>query len=231
MKKNDINNFFINEKSIFSVLTTKQKKYLQENVSLVNYNKDELIFKEGFKPSGLICLLKGKVKIYKEGVAEKAQIFRLLNESDFIGFRALFAEDYYNASALTIEDSEIRIIDKKALFNLIDENSDLAKKIIKYLALELGEAENRIISLTQKHLRGRLAESLVKLFETYGLMEDEQTLQIKLSRKDLADLSNMTTSNAIRTLYDFVEEKIIEIDKKIIKIIDMKKLEKISEIG
>ena len=231
MKKVDINNFFINEKSIFSVLSTKQKKYLQENVSLVKYNKDELIFKEGFKPSGLICLLKGKVKIYKEGIAEKEQIFRLLNENDFIGFRALFADDYYNASALTIEDSEIRIIDKKALFHLIEENTKLANKIIKYLALELGEAENRLISLTQKHLRGRLAESLVKLSDTYGFSDDKQTLRISLSRKDLADLSNMTTSNAIRTLYDFVEDKIIKIDKKIIKIIDLKKLEKISEIG
>jgi CRP-like cAMP-binding protein len=99
------------------------------------------------------------------------------------------------------------------------------------MAKDLGMADIRIVNLTQKHIRGRLAESLIFLREKYGLEEDGATINIYLSREDLANLSNMTTSNAIRTLSNFVSEKIISIDGRKIKIIDEEGLRKISKIG
>ena len=64
-----------------------------------------------------------------------------------------------------------------------------------------------------------LAESLIFLVDSYGLEEDN-TINIYLARKDLANLSNMTTSNAIRTLSNFVAEKLIVLDGRKIKILD-----------
>ena len=83
----------------------------------------------------------------------------------------------------------------------------------------------------QKHIRGRLAEALLFLKECYGLEEDGYTLSIYMSREDLANLSNMTTSNAIRTLSAFAAEKLIVIDGRKIKIIQEKELERISKLG
>ncbi len=220
-----------NKDSIFSVLTDKEKLFLKENIACVHYKKGENIFKEGFKPYGLILLSKGKVKIFKEGIGGREQIVRLAKANDFIGFRALFADDYYNASAIALDNSSICIIDKKKLLTLIHANSNLALQIIKQIAKDLGEAERRTISLTQKHLRGRLAESLLVLANTYGLEKDKQTLKVKLPREDLANLSNMTASNAIKTLYGFADEKVVELQGKLIKIIKMSELEKISELG
>ena len=88
-----------------------------------------------------------------------------------------------------------------------------------------------MVSLTQKHIRGRLAESLLFLKQNYGLEEDGSTLSIYLSREDLASHSNMTTSNAIRTLSAFAQERIIAIDGRKIKIIDERRLEAISGGG
>ena len=102
---------------------------------------------------------------------------------------------------------------------------------IKQLAIDLGIADERTVNLTQKHIRGRLAESLIFLKETYGLEEDGATISIFLSREDLANLSNMTTSNAIRTLSLFAAERLIAIDGRKIKIIDEEELKKISRIG
>jgi CRP-like cAMP-binding protein len=75
-----------------------------------------------------------------------------------------------------------------------------------------------------------LAESLVFLIDSYGLEEDN-TINIYLAREDLANLSNMTTSNAIRTLSNFVFEKVIALDGRKIKVIDEEKLRKISKLG
>ena len=115
--------------------------------------------------------------------------------------------------------------------SLLKENNDLAIFFIRQLSVDLGVSDERTVSLTQKHIRGRLAESLLFLKDTYGIEEDGYTLSIYLSREDLANLSNMTTSNAIRTLSNFATEKLIAIDGRKIKIIEEDKLKKISKIG
>ena len=61
--------------------------------------------------------------------------------------------------------------------------------------------------------------------------EDGATICIYLSREDLANLSNMTTSNAIRTLSMFVNEHVIAMDGRKLKIIDEERLRKISKMG
>ena len=89
----------------------------------------------------------------------------------------------------------------------------------------------RLVTLTQKQIRGRLADSLIQLKEKYGVEADGETLNIHLSREDLAALSNMTTSNAIRTLSSFAAEHLISIDGKKIKIIENDELRKVSVMG
>jgi CRP-like cAMP-binding protein len=88
-----------------------------------------------------------------------------------------------------------------------------------------------MISLTQKHIRGRLAESILLLKEKYGFEHDNKTLKVYLSREDLSNLSNMTVSNCIRTLTAFSGEKVIATDGRKIKILDLELLEKISRQG
>ena len=224
-------NIIDNQMSVFSVLNTDEKELLKRNSTCTQYKKNDSIYKEGDKPSGLICLSKGKVKIFKEGVGGREQIVRMAKPVGFIGYRAIFAEQNYLASAEAIEDCVICTIEKEALFKILNSNTDLAFSIIRSLASELGFSNNRTVTLTQKHIRGRLAESLVFLKDTYGLEEDEATIKVYLSREDIANLSNMTTSNAIRTLSTFASEDIISLDGRKIKILDLKGLERISELG
>lgn len=102
---------------------------------------------------------------------------------------------------------------------------------IHELSQNLGNSDSRIVNLTQKHIRGRLAEALIVLLDNYGYEEDGVTLKIYLSREDLANLSNMTTSNAIRTLSGFVTERLIVVDGRSIKILNEPQLRKISKFG
>ncbi len=221
----------IDKMHVFNDLTAKQKKRLVENSTKSNYKKGEIIYKEGDKPTGLIFLSKGKVKIFKEGVGGRDQIVRMAKQNGFIGFRALFAKQNYLATAEAIDESEIVTIEKNILFDVLEENGKFALKIIKFLASELGFSNTRTVTLTQKHIRGRLAEALLFLKDTYGFEEDSVTLKVYLSREDLANLSNMTTSNAIRTLSAFSQENVIGLEGRKIKILDINTLDHISELG
>lgn len=226
-----ISNCIENDLSVFKELNQKEKETLISNCTCATYKKGDIVYKEGDNPVGLIILSEGKIKVFKEGVGGREQIIRMAKPVGFIGYRALFAEDIYNSSAVAIEDSIAVILDKKNLLKVVRSNPELAFSIIKFMAVELGFANSRTVTLTQKHIRGRLAESLLFLKDTYGYAEDEQTIKVYLSREDIANLSNMTTSNAIRTLSTFASEKVISLDGRKIKILDLKKLEKISEMG
>jgi len=224
-------NWIESKNSVFSKLSAKEKETLSQHHTCTFYKKGEIIFKEGDKPTGLICLSEGKVKIFKEGVGGREQIVRMAKPVGFIGYRALFAEENYIASSVAIEDSIVATIEKECLINLLKGNNDFALEIIKKLATELGFSNSRTVTLTQKHIRVRLAESLLFLKDTYGFEEDGKTIKVYLSREDIANLSNMTTSNAIRTLSTFASEKVISIDGRKIKINDLSQLERISELG
>ncbi len=217
--------------SIFSVLSEKERQVLIENHNCTSYKKGEFIYKEGDKPSGLLYLTTGKVKIFKEGVGGRDQIVRMARPLGFIGYRALFADENYSASAVSLENCTICLIEKEALMAVLKGNSELSLKMMRGMALELGISNTRTVSLTQKHIRGRLAESLFFLVDTYGFEEDGQTIKVYLSREDIANLSNMTTSNAIRTLSMFASEDVIGLDGRKIKILNLPQLRRISELG
>ncbi|MFH2094406.1 MAG: Crp/Fnr family transcriptional regulator [Bacteroidota bacterium] len=224
-------NCIYDPKSVFNVLSEKEKEELTTNMVCSFYKKNDVIYKEGDKPCGLIILAEGKVKIFKEGIGGREQIVRMAKPVGFIGYRAMFAEENYIASAIAIEDSTVCIIEKATLVRILRGNTDFAQVIIKSLARELGFSNSRTVTLTQKHIRGRLAESLLFLKDTYGFEEDGKTIRIYLSREDIANLSNMTTSNAIRTLSTFANEGVIGIDGRKLSILDLHQLERISELG
>lgn len=216
---------------MWAVLTTEQREFLSSNFTLQHYKKNETIYCEGESATHLMCLVTGKVKIYKDGVGGRSQIIRMIKPVEYFGYRAHFAKEEYVTAAAAVEPSIICLIPMSAIMTLVTQNSNIALFFIRQLSIDLGVADERTVSLTQKHIRGRLAESLLFLKESYGLEEDNSTLSIYLSREDLANLSNMTTSNAIRTLSNFANERLITIDGRKIKIIDEEKLKKISKIG
>ena len=217
--------------SLWEPLTDNEKKIISENITVEEYNKNDYIYKELEIPESIKWLITGKVKICKSGAMGRDQILRTIRQSEIFSFGAYFAEDDYLTSAIAFEHSIVASMPMKLVVKLMHQNNNVCMQLIKQLAIELGKADCRTINLTQKHIRGRLAETLIILKDRYGIEADGYTMSIYLSREELASMSNMTTSNAIRTLSAFAAEKIIAIDGRKIKIINENELKKISENG
>lgn len=216
---------------LWNVLTAEEKRVVSDNFHVHNYKKNQIIYAELENPEYLYCLLKGKVKMYKSGVGDRVQILRLYRPMQYFGYRAWFAGEPYVSSCAAVEPSTIGAVPMSLVESLIKSNNGLAMFFIHELSRNLGGSDTKIVNLTQKHIRGRLAESLLLLADNYGYEDDDATIRIFLSREDLASLSNMTTSNAIRTLTAFVNEKLILVDGRRIKIINEPQLRKISKFG
>lgn len=206
-------------------------RYMAENMSVRRFKKNELIYREGKKPNRLLYLVRGKVKIVKECSVGRTQIVRAVREQHFIGCRAFFAHENYTTSAMAFEDSMIAIFPIEVLERMMAKNTGVLKYFLYELAVIVGNSDDHIVSYTQKHIRGRLADAILGLKNKYGVESDGATLSITMSRDDIASMSNMSTSNAIRTLSAFVQEKVVTIERKKIKILDEEGLKKISQMG
>jgi len=233
MSQKTCNKLFVIEslKDIYSLLNNEERRQLAANYTTQRYKKNENIYEEGDVPESLMCLISGKVKVLKKGISGRTQIIRVIKAVDYFCYRDYFADQNFVTSAAAFEPSLICRIPMKLVDKWVHENTNLAMFFIKKLSIKLGTADERTVNLTQKHVRGRLAEALLFLKESYGMEEDGATLSIYLSREDLANLSNMTTSNAIRTLAAFAKEKILVVDGRKIKFINENELKKISQEG
>ena len=216
---------------IWSILDGDEKRRIVENFTTHTFKKNQIIYAEDEMPENLWCLLKGKVKLYKDGIGVRQQILRLIRPVQYFGYRAYFAGESYNSTAAAFEPSILGSIPMTIVEDLIQNNIKLAWFFIHELSRNLGGSDTKIVNLTQKHIRGRLAEALIALRDSYGYEDDDATLKIYMAREDLANLSNMTTSNAIRTLSGFVAEKILIVDGRRIKIMNENALRKISKFG
>lgn len=217
--------------TFWDVLTPDERNFVKNCYSVQHFRKNEVIQSEGELPSHLLVLADGKVKISKSGNNNRTQIVRMLKPGEHFGYRAIIANELNSTTSTAVEQSTIYMISGQNYLSLLKHNNAFCYRFLEEMAFDLAESNQRTVNLTQKHIRGRLAESLLKLKENYGLEADGATLSIYLSREDLSNLSNMTTSNAIRTLAGFVNDGFITIDGRKIKIIDEEKLIKISKLG
>lgn len=217
--------------SVFRGISTADKELLDQHHSVADFRKGRVIVKAETKPKGVVCLASGKAKTSRIGAGNREQIVRLQKPQNFLCYRSLFSDTHFPFNVTALENSTVVIFERVTLSKIIRQNADLAVRFMKMISEELDLANNRLISLTQKHVRGRVAESILLLRDVYGTEADGMTIRALLSRDDLAHLSNMTTSNAIRTLAGLISDGLVRVEGRKIKITDLPRLEAISESG
>ena len=212
-------------------LTEAQRMLVTGHITVNNYCRGDIIYRTTDPPTLMYVLVSGKVKVGKDGVGGRSQIVRVIKPVEMFGYRAFFAHAHHRTTATAFEASVVASIPMEVIECVMCENAAMALQVVNHLAVLLGQSDDRTVNLTQKHIRGRLAEALLFLRDSYGVEADGCTLSIYLNREDLACLSNMTTSNAIRTLSAFATEQIIAIDGKKIKLLNTEELAKVSRMG
>lgn len=215
---------------LWDPLTEEQRAMLVDHARVGKYQREEVIYREGDVPDYFYYLLRGKVTIYRQGLSG-SNIVRMVEPGAMFGYVASIEGRDYLSTAVAGDGTEVLMFPVKLMFHFIWENSSFAMLFLRELSSLLGISVQRTISLTQKHIRGRLAETLLSMLAKYGVEEDGQTLAVYLSRSDLAQMANMTTSNAIRTLSAFAQEGVIAIEGRKIKFIDVNELQVISDRG
>lgn len=213
---------------LFEKLTSEQFNRIIKDHKTFHFAKCETICTEGDKTDMFLFLQKGLVKLLKAGKNNKEHIINVAKPDDFIGLLNFFSRSEYLYSVTAIEDSVVCGIDFNLFKELLKENGDFAIDIIGKISMAANDVVNARLSISTKQLRGRIAY-IILFFSEHIYCKEEFDLPV--SRKEIAQLIDMSTENVIRILSEFRKDKIISIDGKKITIHDHDRLKRIYELG
>ncbi len=231
MGDHDCSNCKVRELSVLSKLSESDMLEFERARRPAIFQKGEQIFSQGTTPKGLYCVSNGKVKITQNGIDGREQIIHLATSGDVMGYRAILGGDKYSCSAIAIESSHLCWIPRQVFLNAVNKNPELASRLLLLFSNELKDAENRITAIAQRPVRERLAQSLMLLRESYGVESDGRTINVAVTREEIANITGTTRETTIRVLTEFSTDKIISLRARKIAILDQDELRRIANLG
>lgn len=216
------------EHSWYELLNDTEQKLLDDHSVSLDFKKGETVCKLGAFASHIYFLEEGLVKVFLEEKKNNL-ILTLSTKNSLLGLSALYdGNNKMPYSIATYTNSRVRMIDIQVFRQLLKQNSDFAYRIINLLNESTAQIYGRFFSLTQKQLHGRLADILLCLSSK---IYQSTSFDLPLSRADLGDLTGMSTESVIRMMKDFKDDGLIDMHCKKIALLDIARLERISNFG
>lgn len=187
-----------------------------------HFKRNQVIYYEMDKGNGLYVVLSGKVKTSKLAEDGRELITGLHSADRYLGIQAVLADESYSDTATALEDSDLCLIPRDQIEELLTTYPDVSRQFIKLLAAQIRENEEQLLHLAYHSVRKKLADVLLRLQRQV----DPGDPAIKVSRDDLAALAGMATETVSRTLSDFRSEGLIDKNGGVITVLDSKGLEK-----
>lgn len=215
------------DQGVFCELNNTILKDISKHKITNTYKKGQTLFIQGNHPFGLYCVNKGNIKVTRIGADGKESIVRIVKSGDVLGHRSLFSDDNYNATATALDETTVCFLDRKYITKVIEENPSVSLKIINKLSIDMGVAEGKVASFHQKNVRERLAELLLFLKETHGILEKDKgfKIQLKLTREEMSTMIGAANETTIRFLSEFKEAGLILQEGKTLYVKDVEELE------
>jgi CRP-like cAMP-binding protein len=216
------------EPDCFQLISREELESLSEKRTQITYLKGETVFKQGAFAPHVLFIQSGLIRVYLQTGRNKVQNLWISKRGDFLAFSSLFGEPTYLYSAVAIKDSELLMIDKESLRNLLQTNPEFAFRITSKNYKSEKHLMELVSSLSYKQMRGKLATAL--LYLTSETLMNEQVFSF-LTRQDIADFASISVESVIKFLKEFEKEGIIHLEGKGIIIVEGEKLLEISRTG
>lgn len=213
----------------FQQLSEEELLQANDNRVQIQFKKGEIISKQGSFVTHIMYLRNGFAKVYKETDLDHNLILDIIPAGKLIGLTSLYNEDNIaRFSVAALDNTMVCAIDRRTVEKFIQQNSSFAQSVIKALNKESLLFYDKMASITQKQMNGRVADAIIYLSER---IFNNTKFKMILSRKDLAEFTGMSTVSVVRTLKEFKSEGIIEDQNGFIEIKKLTNLREISARG
>ncbi|HPK05297.1 MAG TPA: Crp/Fnr family transcriptional regulator [Bacteroidales bacterium] len=213
---------------IFNALNDDQLQRIDCEKVSIYYKPGEVIFKQGAPCHNLVCITSGLVKSYLEHENSNDLIFCLTRPYNYLLMPGAFVDQRHHYTAVAVEETTACLLDIEILIEMMKTNVNFASEFIRKASLQSVNLFHKISGLTQKHVFGRMADTILYLASS---VYNNNAFKLTISRQELADLSGMTKESAIRVLKKFKDENIISLNGNYLEILNQSMLESINKNG
>lgn len=176
--------------------------------------KGEVLFNEDDEMTGIFFVHSGLVKVHKRWGEEKELIVRFARDGDIVGHRGLGKDKTYPVSATALESTTVCYVELDFFLSTLKVNADYLFQLMMFYAAELKESEKFMRNLAHMPVKGRVAHSLLLLDQKFG-GDAEGSINILLSRQDLASYVGTSYETLFRMLTEMAGDGLVKMDKKI----------------
>ncbi|MEN3010962.1 MAG: Crp/Fnr family transcriptional regulator [Candidatus Bipolaricaulaceae bacterium] len=211
---------------IFAGLSEAARRELAALMRPLHVEAGELIFYEGLPAFGLYVVCEGKVKLAKRVKAGHSQILKLLGPGEILGEKTLFDRETYTCYAKALEPSRLMFIAREDFLAFLRKYPDVALRLIEKLSRELKAFGDKLVEITARSAKERLARVLLELARAFGKATPEGLdLGVELPRSELAEMAGVSTETAVRILSEFKERGILALPGRRILILRLEELQ------
>lgn len=218
----------VNSLEAFALLSKKEKAKLVSGITLMTYERQDVLFMQSMPSDHVVFIVSGLIKVYSGGRASRIICIKLAGPGSFAALSSAFSLDVYRHSAAAVEQTVALMIRKETLRDIMSLNGRFSMMIINLMGREIIDLSNKLVTFSIKQLPGKVAD-LLRHFSEDVFASNE--FRISLTRQEMAELIGTTKESLIRTLNEFKNDKIIDLDGKNIKILSPDLVKVLSEIG
>lgn len=196
-----------------------------------DYPVGATIFSEGDPVLGIYQIYSGKIKVVTSFNGNKERIVRLAASDQMLGHRGLGGNMIYPVTAVTLEKSQISFIPIDVFYKAIKANSELAFQMLMFYADELKDSEKRMKMMASLTASEKVAVSIMTIINAFGFDKNDPTLlDFTPTRKDIASIAGTTYETVIRVLSNLEKSKVITLERKKIRVINLEYLKTIYKV-
>ena len=187
-------------------------------------HKGEELFQDGQRMQSLYAIRSGTFKTFTVNESGEEQITGFHLAGDLLGFDAIAATEH-PSFAKALETSMVCEIPYTTLDSLSNTMPKLKKQILRMMSSEIKTDQEMLTLLNRKNAEQRLAtfiSSLSARYQARGLSAKE--FRLTMTRSDIGNYIGLTVETISRLLNRFHKSGIIQVDGKLITILDIDKL-------
>jgi CRP/FNR family transcriptional regulator, dissimilatory nitrate respiration regulator len=218
----------IQDIDLFQGLSDKVLEDLSRRVLIGTYQPGEMIIAETDLVKAFFVVISGQVKLSKTSMEGKEQTLYLLGPGEPFGLCTAFATHDFPAETVALKKSDILTIPGVAVEEIVMKEPALLLNILRVLSRRLKESMSLVESLSLKEIPQRLASFLI-LTQVRGDKGKEGRIELPISHRELSKILGSTPEALSRALRKMQNDGILEVQGKMITILNSKALEELSE--
>ncbi len=188
----------------------------------------QVIFSEGSPAGGLYVICHGAVKLYHSDRFGRDHILEVAEPGAVLGELSLEDTPNQSISAEAITESQLCFLPRQRLVAFLQKYPATGIRLIVALSRELAAARHKVRDLALKGAESRLASLLVQLARANGGVSPGERLQLRYTRRDLAEMIGVSTETVIRLLGKLRQKHAISLERRDVIISDAEKLTKLA---